>query len=84
MSPLGLFGSRSGHHPLFNDLCRYHNLDRKTRHLLREVATKYCTEKPANLFLVPDLLRRASEDPDFAEQAPVLQELFLAWFTETE
>ncbi len=83
MSPLALFGSRSGHQPLFNELCRYHNLDRKVRQLLRNVSAKYCAEKPANLFLLPDLLRRAVEDPDFAEQTETLQELYKEWFTDT-
>lgn len=80
MSPMGLFGSRSGHRPLFNELCRLHDLDRKTRQLLRNVALKFCSEKPANLFVNPEFLRRAAEDSDFAEQAGDLQELYQSWF----
>ena len=80
MSPLALFGSRSGHPQLFSDLCRYYDLDRKTKLLLREVATKFCADKQANVFLLPDVMRRAMDDPAFSERAEELRELHQTWF----
>lgn len=80
MSALGMFGPRSGHKPLFVDLCRFHGLDRKTKLLLKEIMVKFQPERPAEMFVDPALLRRAIEHPDFAESMEELQELYQTWF----
>ena len=80
MSPLGMFGPRTGHKPLFVELCRHHGLDRKTKQLLKNILVKFEPERPAEMFVDPTLLRRAIEHPDFAESTEYLQELYKTWF----
>lgn len=83
MSPLGMFGPRSGHKPLFVDLCRFHDLDRKTKLLLKDIVLKFNMERPAELFVDSTHLRRAIENPAFAESLEDLQELYKSWFGDT-
>lgn len=77
-----LFGSRSGHVPLFNDLCRFHQFDRKTRQLLGNVAQRFQLERPTLMFFDPVWLRKAIGHPDFAESVDDLQTLYNTWFDE--
>lgn len=80
MSPLGIFGPRTGHQALFNDLCRYHDLDRKTRTLLLTIMQKFRPERPALIFVDPTWLRRAIEHEEFLESTEELRELYKNWF----
>jgi hypothetical protein len=76
----GLFGSQVGHKPLFDDLCQYHALDKKTRTLLNAVIQKYQSENPAEIFVDPALLNRALIDPDFEESVGDLKKICNSWF----
>ncbi len=80
MTALGIFGPRSGHVPLFVELCRFHGLDRKKRLLLRSIMEKLRSDRPAMVFVDPSWLRRAMELEDFAESVEELRELYEQWF----
>lgn len=75
-----IFGSRTGHGALFADLCRFHNIDKKTRQILKDVTNKLQLERPAELFIEPTLLQKAMQLPDFEDSAELLQELQKSWF----
>ncbi|MDR0870502.1 MAG: hypothetical protein LBN39_06880 [Planctomycetaceae bacterium] len=76
----GIFGPRTGHQPLFSDLCRFHNIDKKTRQLLKDVTDKLQLERPAELFVEPALLQKAMNSPEFSNSTEDLQALYKAWF----
>jgi hypothetical protein len=80
MSLLGLLGARVGHKPLFDDLCQYHKVDKKTKVLLNRVIQKYQLTQPAELFIDSALLDRALNDEEFADSADDLQEIIKQWF----
>jgi hypothetical protein len=76
----GLLGPRVGHKPLFDELCQYHKLDKKTKLLLNQVIQKYQLQQPAEIFIDPTLLDRAFHDEEFAESADELRKLLKTWF----
>ena len=80
MGIAGIFGPRTGHPALYADLCRFHNLDKKARQLLKDVADKLQLERPAELFLEPMLLQKAIQAPEFLAVAEDLQAFYKAWF----
>lgn len=80
MSFTGIFGPREGHQPLFNDLCRLHELDKKTKLLLLSVMQKFQPNRPTLIFVDSAWLRKALEHSDFADSAEQLQELYDSWF----
>ncbi len=80
MSPLGMFGPRGGHKRLFAELVRFHDLDRKTKLLLKEVVQKLNIQRPAEIFVDPTHLTRALNSPDFAGSVDDLQALYKNWF----
>lgn len=80
MSPLGIFSPRTGHQALFNELCRFHELDRKTRQLLQSVMDRFKPDKPSLVFVDSAWLRKAIESHDFSENIEELQELQRKWF----
>ncbi|MDR0611748.1 MAG: hypothetical protein LBG58_16705 [Planctomycetaceae bacterium] len=80
MSLLGLLGARVGHKPLFDDLCQYHKLDKKTKLLLNHVIQKYQLSRPVEIFIDSTILERALNDEEFAESADDLRELIKIWF----
>lgn len=80
MNPLGMFGPRTGHPALFNDLCRLHGLDRPTRRLLQAVTDKPPSDRPALIFVDPAWMHRALDESDFRESAAELRRLYDAWF----
>ncbi len=82
MSPLGIFGPKTGHKPLFADLCQYHGLDKKTKLLLKNIVLKLDLQKPAELFVDPTILTKALKSPDFADSVDDLQELYNNWFAD--
>ncbi len=80
MSPLGMFGPRTGHKHLYAELVRFHELDRKTKLLLKEIIQKFDVQRPAELFVDPAILLKAIKSPAFAESVDDLQELYKSWF----
>jgi hypothetical protein len=80
MGLLELLGQRGGHKPLFDDLCQYHKLDRKTRLLLNRIIQKYQLLQPANIFIDSTLLDRALNDEEFTESVDDLRDLIKIWF----
>jgi len=79
---MALFGPRVGHDALFDEVCRFNEIDRKTKTLLQTVIKKYQQPHPAEVFVEPDTLVRAMSDPELVEENADLQKLYDAWFVE--
>jgi len=79
---MALFGPRVGHEALFDEVCRFHEIDRKTKTLLQTVIKKYAVQRPAELFIEPNTLVSALNDADFSEDNAELQKLHAAWFVD--
>ena len=77
-----IFGPRTGHKALFEEVCRFVALDTKTKKLLQSVIDKYQMPQPVKIFIEPETLMRALSDPDFEEENSDLQKLYDAWFIE--
>ena len=77
-----IFGPRVGHEALFDEVCRFVEVSRKTKILLQSLVKKYQMQQPAKVFIEPDTLIRALHDPDFEEENAELQALYDAWFLE--
>ena len=75
-----LFGPRVGHDALFDEVCRFHEIDRKTKALLLSVIKKYQLPRPAEIFVEPEALIRALNDTEFVEENEELQKLYDVWF----
>ncbi|MGL4594767.1 MAG: hypothetical protein ACRCUY_08580 [Thermoguttaceae bacterium] len=80
MSPFGIFGPRTGHEPLFWEVVKYHNLDRKSRNLIYSVAKKYQPERLSEVFLNPRILQLAIDDAEFVSSTDDLREIYKNWF----
>jgi len=81
---MALFGPRVGPEALFDEVCRFHGIDRKTKTLLQSVIKKNQMPHPAEIFIVPDTLIRALNDSEFSEENADLQNLYDAWFVERQ
>lgn len=81
---MALFGPRVGHDALFDEICSYHSIDRKVKTLLQTVIKHYQLPYPAAIFVDPDIMRRALGDTELADVNAGLQELYDAWFVETQ
>ena len=79
---MAIFGPRVGHEALFDEVCRFHGIDRKIKTLLLSVIKAYQMPQPTKIFIEPDTLIRALSDPEFAKENEDLQKLYDAWFTE--
>ena len=79
---MALFGPRVGHEALFDEVCRFNEIDRKTKTLLQKVVKKYQLPRPADIFIEPSTLVRAMSDTELAEDNGDLQQLYDAWFVE--
>jgi hypothetical protein len=79
---MALFGPRVGHEALFEEVYRFHDIDRKMKPLLQSVIKKYQIPYPAIIFIEPDTLMRALSDAEFTEENEELKKLYDAWFTE--
>ena len=79
---MAIFGPRVGHEALFEEVCRFANVDKKAKTLLQSVIKKYQMPQPAKIFIEPDALMRALSDPEFAEENADLQKLYNDWFVE--
>ena len=76
------FGPRVGHEALFDEVCRFHDIDKKMKALLQTVIKKYNLLQPARVFIEPDTLMRALSDTELSEENADLQKLYDAWFIE--
>ena len=79
---MALFGPRVGHEALFDEVCKFHDIDRKIKPILQSIVKKYQVPHPAKIFIEPDTLMRALSDTEFAEENADLQKLYDAWFIE--
>ena len=79
---MALFGSHVGHEALFEEVCRFYGIDRKTKTLLQTVVKKYQMPHPAEIFIIPATLINALNDTDLAEENAELQKLYDTWFIE--
>ena len=79
---MALFGPRVGHEALFDEVCRFHGFDRKTKTLLQSVIKKNQMQCPVEIFIVPDTFIHALNDSDFSAENEELQKLYDAWFIE--
>lgn len=80
MSPFGMFGAKVGHQPLFSDLCRFHQLDRRTRSLLDRIVKTLNMKEPGAIFLDDSWLVAAYKNDAFEADRPHLAELAALWF----
>jgi len=60
---------------LFSELCQIHNLPSGQRRLLKKLAAQHKLEHPAQIFLLPELLRLERLPANWATKATALQEL---------
>ncbi|MDR0520360.1 MAG: hypothetical protein LBH00_00750 [Planctomycetaceae bacterium] len=79
---MGLFGPSVGHPALYEEICRYHDLDKKIKKLLDAVVKKYQMPRPAEIFIVPETLRRAMEEAASDDEKNDLRKLYETWFQE--
>ena len=79
---MALFGPRVGHEALFDEICKFHNIDRKMKTLLQSVVKKYQIQRTAEVFIEPDALMQALGDEEFSEENAELKKLYDTWFTE--
>jgi len=79
---MAIFGPRVGHEALFDEVCKYLEIDRKSKALLQTVIKKYQVPRPAEIFIEQETLRRALSDPELAEECEELQKLYDSWFIE--
>ena len=79
---MALFGPRVGHEALFDEVCKYHDIDRKAKALLQTLIKKYQMQQPAQIFIERDTLVHALSDPELAEENAEIQKLYDAWFIE--
>ena len=77
-----IFGPRVGHEALFDEICKSIELDRKLKTLLQNVIKQYQLPQPAKIFIEPEVLMRALNDPVFADDLTELQKLYDSWFTD--
>jgi hypothetical protein len=79
---MALFGPRVGHEALFDEVCKFHEIDKKMKVLLQSVIKKYQIPRPAEIFVESSTLTRALSDPEFSAENADLQKLYDAWFVE--
>ena len=79
---MALFGPRVGHDALFDEVCKYHEIDKKAKVLLQTVTKKYQMPQPVQIFIESDTITRALSDPDLSAEHEELQKLYDAWFVE--
>ena len=79
---MALFGPRVGHEALFDDVCKFHAIDRKIKPLIQLIAKKYQMPHPAEIFIEPDTLIKALNDTDLSAENADIQKLYDEWFIE--
>jgi hypothetical protein len=80
MSLFGFLSQSSGHVPLFNEVCMYHKIDKKSRMLLNNIAQKFTPDDPVKIFLDSEYLYKAVADPDFTDSSDKISEYITNWF----
>jgi hypothetical protein len=81
MSPFALFGSKEGHPRLFADICRFHEIDRRTRSLLDRIVKTLNMKEPGAIFLDDKWLVTAYNNAAFEADKPQIAELTALWFS---
>ena len=79
---MAIFGPRVGHEALFDEVCKFHEVDRKAKTLLQSVIKKYQMPHPAEIFIEPATMLRALQDTEFSDATTDLQKLYDDWFVE--
>jgi len=79
---MALFGHSVGHDALFDEVFKVSGADRKLKPLLQSVVKKYQLVESARIFIEPDTLMRALNDPDFSKENADLQKLYDTWFVD--
>jgi hypothetical protein len=77
---MALFGPSVGHDALFDEVFKVCGVDRKLKPLLLSIIKKYRLVESALIFVEPDTLMHALNDPDFAKDNAELQKLYETWF----
>jgi hypothetical protein len=77
---MALFGPSVGHDALFDEVFKVSGVDRKLKPLLQSIIKKYQLAESALIFVEPDTMMRALNDPDFSKENADLQQLHEAWF----
>lgn len=80
MSPFGMFAPKTGHPALFNELCKLHEIDKKTRPVLDAMVQCFGLPQPSLLFIDPKYFLEAANTESLAEHLPVIRELCYKWF----
>ena len=81
MSPFGMFAPKVGHQALYNDLCKLHDIDRKTKPVLDAMVQALgLKEQPAMVFIDPNCFLQAAQKPELAEHLTIIRELSYRWF----
>lgn len=79
MSIFGMFAPRSGHVALYNDLCKLHDVDRKTRVALDLMVQQLALSEPGVIFIDSSHFKRAIEMDSLSEHEQILRELCYKW-----
>ena len=79
---MALFGPRVGHEALFDEVCKFHAIDRKTKPLIQLIVKKYQLPHPAAIFIEPETLIKALNDAELAAENADIQKLYDDWFIE--
>ena len=79
---MAIFGPRVGHEALFDEVCKFHAIDRKAKPLIQLIVKKYQMPHPVEIFIVPDTLIKALNDADLFAENEEIQKLYDAWFIE--
>lgn len=79
---MGLFGPSVGHPALYEEVCRFHEFDKKIKKLLDTVVKKYQMQRPAEIFIDPATLRRAMEEAASDDEKSDMRKLYETWFQE--
>ena len=75
MSPFGFFGPKTGHQPLYAELCRFFQLERKDRAILDALVLKLNIQHPGELFLDASWFQKGATHPDFTTHVDELRKL---------
>ena len=78
-----LFGHAVGHDALFEEVFKVSGVDSKLKPLLQSIIKKYHIVESAMIFVEPDTLTRALNDPDFSKENADLQKLYETWFIDS-
>jgi len=75
-----MFAPKTGHLALYNDLCKLHGIDRKTKTVLDAIVQCQAVEKPALIFIDPGYFLKAAQLAELADSLPTIRELSYKWF----